>query len=488
LNLARRVSAPLFALFAVALAARLALRIDHDEDLDALRFRLAVERFDVAALRPHAPFYPVYIAAAKLVAWLGASSHGALAIVSAAAGAALVVFTALIAFEVFGRRAAWIAGALALASPFLWLSSEKLLSDVPGAACTTAALWLLARARRVPGPEGVARLRTIALIVLGVGLGVRLSYFPFAIVALLVIAREEGGLRAHVARARDLAVGVVPWLVPLVILAGSRPLLVAALGQGQGHFTRWGGSALTVTSPMARLHGVVWGLWANVLGGAWIDADAPRARWLGAPLLVLLLIFAARRTSLAALRRHPELVLGALAYFVWATLGQNTAYKPRHWLPLAPLLIVALAAGAESLAARVRGGLAIPALLAAQWLVDGAALADAHRAPSPAAALVAFVAASNDPRPIVTLDLGPLLADGAPRRRLLDPTAIADLPPAGAWITGEALSAEASRQLAARGLEARRIFARPRSRYVDSLWSDLALWAIEPQQPTKFER
>ncbi len=478
---ARRDRAGLLALGLVALALRLAYRIDHDEDLDALRFRLAVDRFDIASLRPHAPFYPVYIGAAKLVAALGASAHLALAIVSAAAGAALVVLTALLAFEVLGRRAAWIAGALALASPFLWLSSEKLLSDVPGAAGIALALWLLARARRLPARA--ASLRTSALLALGVGLGVRLSYFPFAIVATVVVARAEGGHGAYLTRARDLVVGVVPWLVPLVIVAGARPLVIAALGQGTGHFTRWGGSALTVTSPVDRLHGVVWGLWANVLGGAWIDA--PPARWLGAPLLAILLVVAARRASLPALRRQPELVVGALAYFVWATLGQNTAYKPRHWVPLAPILIVALAAGAEALAARFRGGIAVVALLAAQWITDGAALVAAHRVPSPAAALVAFVAAASDHTPIITLDLGPLLAEGAPGRRVLPAPTLADSPPRAAWITGEALSPALLRQLAEHGLEARPIFARPRSRYVDSLWSDLALWDITQKRPDK---
>src|SRR6476659_978259 len=131
---ARPLPLALAALALAAIALRLAFRIDHDEDIDALRFRRGVERFDVAALRPHAPFYPVYIAAAKLVAWLGASPRQALAIISDAAGAALVVLTVLLAFEVLGRRAAWMAGPLALASPFLWLSSEKLLSDVSGAA------------------------------------------------------------------------------------------------------------------------------------------------------------------------------------------------------------------------------------------------------------------------------------------------------------------------------------------------------------------
>src|SRR5262245_29571383 len=120
----------LAALTLAALALRLGFRIDHDEDIDALRFRLGVERFDAAALRPHAPFYPVYIAAAKLIALLGASPHLALAWISAGAGAAVTALTALLAFELLGPRPAVIAGGLALGSPFLWLAAEKLESDM----------------------------------------------------------------------------------------------------------------------------------------------------------------------------------------------------------------------------------------------------------------------------------------------------------------------------------------------------------------------
>src|SRR5262245_66287592 len=103
----------LAALTLAALALRLAFRIDHDEDIDALRFRLGVERFDAAELRPHAPFYPVYIATAKLIVLLGASSRLALAWISAGAGAALTALTALLAFELLRLRAAVTAGALA---------------------------------------------------------------------------------------------------------------------------------------------------------------------------------------------------------------------------------------------------------------------------------------------------------------------------------------------------------------------------------------
>ena len=502
------------ALTAAALALRLAYRIDYDEDIDALRFALGVERFDVAELRPHAPYYPVFIAAAKVFAWMGASPRGALGLVCAIAGALLVPATALLAREVAGARERrltfHLAGALAVVSPFLWLSSEKLTSDMPGAALTTGALWLCARARRLETDGDAARARahrTIALLLLGLGLGVRLSYFPIAIACWIGIAHREGGLRALAARGRDLAVGVLVWLVPLVVAVPARELVGTTVMQGAGHFTRWGGTALTVSSPFERLRGAVWGLWANVLGGAW--PDAPGWRWIAAPALVLFLALAVQRAAAdrgriwgvgfaKAFRAQPELWASALAYFVWALLGQNTVYKPRHWLPLAPLLVIAVASGASSLIshARERWGdrsrvwVAIPAaVLFTQWLIDGASLARAHVAPSPAAALVGFLAQSRGDahKSVVTADLARMIAEGAPSQKVVRAKSPAEVAPLvlaeaerGALITTEAFTPEARADLAQRGYRLRVVFAAPRSRYVDSLWTELALIEAEP--------
>ncbi|WP_437805460.1 hypothetical protein [Sorangium sp. So ce1078] len=518
----RRDVVALAALTAAALASRLLFSIDHDEDIDALRFALGVERFDVAELRPHAPYYPVFIAAAKGLALLGAAPRAALALVSAASGAATVAFTALLAHAIAGRRAAAFAGVLALASPFLWLSSEKLLSDMAGAAGTTAALWLCARARRLgcapeaaPAPAEIAarearaaRSRTCALVLLGLGLGVRLSYFPFALACLAVIARSEGGRLAWLARGRDLATGALAWLVPLVLIATPRDLVATTWVQGLGHFTRWGGTAITVSSPADRLHGVIWGIWANGLGGAW--PDAPAARWLGAPILLALLAAAALRVApvqraARALRDQPEVWASALAYFVWALLGQNIAHKPRHWLPLVPLLLVALAAGAAALspalpapagaprgrALRSAAPAALIAALAAQWLADAISLARQHQAPSPAAAIVGFLRdAGAEQRPVLTRDLDRMIQEGAPGRRPVRVRsddelvrAVEQAGPGGALITSEALSPAARDALAGRGHAISIRFARPRSRYVDALWSDLALLEAIPGGP-----
>src|SRR5262249_29741072 len=152
---------------------------------------------------------------------------------------------------------------------------------------------------------------------------------------------------------------------------------------------------------------------------AWIDA--PPLRWIGAPILVILLALAAARAGAPGVwgrsRPHlgqararstmrilgqPELALAAVAYLVLVLLRRTVAATPRPLLPLAPRLLVALAAGAEALLARARLGIPAVALLAATWLADGARLAAAHHEPSPAAALVGHLAAVGDDRPVIT--------------------------------------------------------------------------------------
>lgn len=472
------------ALIATLVFARSALlRVDYDEDIDALRFRLAVERFDVASLRPHTPYYPVYVALAKLVALLGASPRAALGLVGALAAAGVVVATSLLARELLGRRAGVVAALLAAASPFLSLLAGKLLSDAAGVAIFTLALWLVARARRA-AREGSSpsELRTAAIVLLGVALGVRLSYFPIALACAAVIAIDEGGGRAWIARARDLAAGVALWLLPLVLIGGPRALVRTTWIQGAGHFTRWGGSVITVPSPIDRAYGVAWGLWANVLGGAWIDA--PAIRWIAAPITITLLVVAAGRLDRARAwaRENPEIAASAAAYVAWAALGQNIANKPRHWAPLAPLLIVAMSAGAARLIDRGRAYGALAGALSLAWLVDGYALLRAHVAPSPAAAIVAFLRDGGEAgRVVITCDLARMIAEGAKGRPTIDAASEAELLRAieassdGARVTSECLTRAATSALEARGFVVREVFSRPRSRYVDSLWPRLAL-------------
>ena len=87
----------------------------------------------------------------------------------------------------------------------------------------------------------------------------------------------------------------------------------------------------------------------------------------------------------------------------------------------------------------------------------------------------------------MTADLARMIAEGAPERRVLrapSPAHVAPLVLAeaerGALITTEALTPDARAHLEARGYRLRVIFAAPRSRYIDSLWTELALVEAEP--------
>jgi hypothetical protein len=328
-------------------------------------------------------------------------------------------------------------------------------------------------------------MRTIALVVLGLGLGVRLSYFPFVIGTLIGIVRAEP--RALFGRVRDLLFGVVVWLVPLLFVAGAGPLVAQTRIQTVGHFTRWGGTIVTVSSPVTRLYGLLWGLWANMLGGAW--TDAPPVRWIGAPICVVLFVLALRSFGSwrDLLRRQPEIVLASSLYLVWVALGQNIAFKPRHLLPLTPLLIVLLARGVDVLASRTRAALPIFGVLVLQWLFDAERLARAHTEPSPAAAIVAFLRDDTGERLVLTRELERMITSGPERHHVLTVPndeallRVLDSERGGVLVTSEALSVHVTDALHERGDAIRTVFARPRSRYVDALWNDLSVVEIVPR-------
>lgn len=461
--------------FAAALALRLPRLIAYDEDIDALRFALGVEDFDVAALRPHAPFYPVHIALGKLVAWVsGVAPVHALGVVSAVAGAASIALLGALARRVAGPRALIPALLLGLSTPLIALSSVKVHSDMAGTAFVLGAMWLLASSRR-----------TEALVVAGLGLGVRLSYFPFALAQWFAVVRvdgTDGPRRTGLARARDLAFGVLLWGVPLVGIAGAEPLVRVGLTQGAGHFTTWGGTLVTVPSVSDRLHGVFWGLWANGLGGAYPDASS--LRWLALPAWFTLFALAGRSLG-SFTRASPAAAWGAMAYFAWAFVGQNIAYKPRHLLPLVPLVLLAIAVGVGRSRGRARwiAGVALGVVVVV-GSVDTWALVRAHEVPSPAAQVVAAISENTeDPRPIVTRDLGRWLRERAPSRRVLEPVdvleALSEAAPSGpVLVTSEALPKGGVDALVRAGFAVRTELAAPRSRYVDALWSDLALLEV----------
>ncbi len=293
----------------IGVVTRLLARACHLEGWDGADFALALREFDVAKQQPHFPGYPVYVAAARLLApFAGTGPADALTLPGAlAAGAAT--------WAVW-RLGGWGAALLYLAAPGLWLLGGKPLSDGLGLALL---LFTFALARSRPATSGALA---------GLVLGVRLSYAP-ALLGWMWMSR--GSWRRSLA---GLAIGLGAWIVPLLADAGG-PVRLLRVGQGfvAGHFGRWGG-ALGYLGPLERARRQLWGLGDWMLGtiGAG-DLGATRLLTTAALALALVVALARHRESRIAL-------LFALPYLVWALLGQNPD-RPRHLAPVAAALVLA---------------------------------------------------------------------------------------------------------------------------------------------------
>ncbi len=380
-------------LVVACVGSRLATTITYIEDPDSLRFALSVaDEFDVAALQPHFPGYPVFWAVAELFYVPIGSFSASFSIVGGLATVGIV--WALLRLRGVALRSvegAAVAGTVFF-SPLLWLMGNRYMPDLLGTANALAALALLIRA--LPNGEGSVD-ETAALggiLLTGLLAGLRLSYLPLVIVPALVAlwrSRRPGQLVAAG------LVSVAAWLVPMILDTGLWTLVDVAWGQTTGHFTDFGGTVQTESDLGRRFAGTVQGLWADGLGGWWpgrhpvtaaVGMGAIGTGGLGAWKLWGRRSFADRRVW----------VLGAcvLAYGVWMFFFQNVVHKSRHVLPLLALLLPVLAAGAAALW-RMEGWAPRGSVLlaAGAYAAVTLVLVDQHREPSAIAQAKAFVEA-----------------------------------------------------------------------------------------------
>ena len=256
------------------------------------------------------------------------------AMIGLAAGYALVK-------ALFGGRAAALAGAMWLASPYLLFYERLALSDAQAGALVVAAAWASVRLAK----RGRARDAALTGVALASATMFKFTAVPYALMTLLVV----------------LLMGRVPWRrrwVKLGIVGAvglgcfAAPLLYLAL-RGGGELSvvfRWligGPGALPFpdrfTANLGRLWGVLWGYGA--LGWA----------------LALL----AGLAALLLARSGARLLLGWLAPFL-AMTALGSEILPRHYVAVMPLALTLAGAGLGAALDR------LPAR-AVRWAFTGAA-------------------------------------------------------------------------------------------------------------------
>jgi hypothetical protein len=244
------------------------------------------------------------------------------------------------------------------------------------------------------GGEEAGRAAWIGCAGAGLLAGLRLSYLPLLLVPVaLVLWHSPYRLRAVGAG----IAGVLAWLVPMTLDTGLAALVDVAWTQAHGHFTEFGGTVQTNPDLGRRLAGLVEGLWADGLGAWWPGRHALTAV-VGLGALGTAGAGVWRLVRRAAWRQRGVQIVAASAatYAVWIFFFQNVIHKSRHVLPLLPLGLILLAAGAAAVWQAGRGwGRAAVVLGGAAYLGVTLVLVGQHLQPTAVAQAKQFVEAQQ---------------------------------------------------------------------------------------------
>lgn len=357
-------------LFVLVVASRLATTIYYIEDTDSLRFALSVEDYSVAELRPHFPGYPVFSFLAKLLTSLTGSYAIAFSLIGGVAVFGILYYLQRILRLAPDEPRGIILALFVCLNPLFWLLSNRYMPDLLGAAFAMAAMYHLVQGRR-----------DLGFVLAGLLGGIRFSYLPFLLPAVLV------GAVGRVPRAAALgAMGGLVWLIPLVLDTGWVELIEAARRQTGGHFAEFGGTIQTETDVGERALGILRGVWAHGLGGYW-SLRNPLTIAVGAGV-VATLVTGLRPLGRALTHRTASLLVASWAtYLLWIFFYQNVIHKSRHVVPLVVLLLMILGFGAWEIARRGWAGKALMALFLASYAGVTIVLVAQHRQPTAIAQL-----------------------------------------------------------------------------------------------------
>ena len=359
------------------------------EDLDAANLHHALTHYDLALHMPHFPGYPVFVASARAVFAVTGDAVLALQLPGLGAWVGALALLWLAVDHHLGRRPAWLAWGLAAASPLTWLAAGRTGADALGVALATGAVAAVAlshegaKSKKETSPVHSARWLALGVVLASLAVGTRASLVPMFTGIMLVVA-------LHPARRSALGTGLLAlalWVIPFSAAAGPE-VLDHASAFLVGHFTSWGGTAFIADSEST---GLIYraGLWYESL----------LIHGLGLPDRSLLFTFIIGPVGFCAVvgavtvprRVLAFLAVVAIPYMLWIWIGQNPE-KPRHLLPLLPLLAVVLGAGLARMP-KAFGAIA-PAVLLAITLPLG--WTHAH-VPSPAAQLADWLVETQRP-------------------------------------------------------------------------------------------
>jgi len=328
-------------LVAVCMVSRLLFIGEYLEGWDSIDFALGLHDYDIAYYQPHFPGYPVYMFFCWLVSVFTNNDILSLTIPGAVFGSAVIIPLFYLAKRMFSEKVAFLTAFIYIVNPLCWLQSEKTLSDAVGLFFIILSAQLLFYA--YTSMTYALRYLISGSVILGICLGVRLSYFPFILLwiyVLYALSKSNGRKRTVCYGLFAFIAGVNIWLIPLACLTGMKSFIVNGLGFTFGHFSDWGGSVITSQNILSRFSDFMWCVFCNGLGFWCYDTSVFRV--LPSIIMGLGILLFLRHAKFDSKTRFITFYM--IPYFLWVFFCQNLE-KPRHVLPLIPMIIICMSAG-----------------------------------------------------------------------------------------------------------------------------------------------
>jgi hypothetical protein len=210
-------------LFLLGLGSRIPFVSQMAFSSDSARFALALHHYDVTQMRPHAPGYFLYVAAAKLLYLVWNDATGSLVAVSAISSGVAAALTFSLACSMYGRMVALASALLLLTSPVFWYNGEMPLTYALEGALTIA---VAAACYRVIIGERSWLLP--AAILLGITGGVKQTLL-FVLAPMLLYAITKCRMKQVIVAVLACVGTCLVWLIPMVVLSGGLAKYVAAV-------------------------------------------------------------------------------------------------------------------------------------------------------------------------------------------------------------------------------------------------------------------
>jgi hypothetical protein len=212
-----------FCLFLFGLITRIPFASRMIYHSDSVRFALAMEHYDVAQMRPHAPGYILYVALGKLADLFVRDARLSLVGVSILASALTLFFLYFLATKMYGPSNGIISALLLLSSPLFWFNGEMpftytlegLFSVIFAYSCYKIII-------------GEKKWLPVSAIILGLATGVRQNII-IMLLPLWLYSIRKCSLRNILISFIVFGVTCLTWFIPMTALTGGLKKYFTAL-------------------------------------------------------------------------------------------------------------------------------------------------------------------------------------------------------------------------------------------------------------------